>query len=122
MYVFMFGWSLPAFFFGWQDFGKTYVCFLSILCFFFANRQSLRVGRGGGGDFLAPFWICLCMYLCMYLSPGKLKIFESAGILSLALVNKIEKFSYLQHTLPEIFFIRSINFERVPEFCLSLCE
>ena len=44
-------------------------------------------------------YVCMyvCMYLCMYLSPGKFKFFESAGILSLALVNKIEKFSYLQH-------------------------
>ena len=53
------------------------------------------------------------VYLCMYLSPGKFKFFESAGILSLALVNKIEKFSYLQHTLPEKLFLldRSISKE-----------
>ncbi len=39
------------------------------------------------------------VYVSMYVSPGKFKFFESAGILSLALVNKIEKFSYLQHSL-----------------------
>ena len=61
--------------------------------------------------------------LSIYLSSGKFKFFESAGILSLALVsagilsfalvNKIEKFSYLQHTLPEKLFLldRSISKE-----------
>ena len=59
--------------------------------------------------------VYVSMYVCIYLSPGKFKFFESAGISSLALVNKIEKFSYLllQHTLPEKLFLldRSISKE-----------
>ncbi len=53
------------------------------------------------------------VYLSMYLSSGKFKFFESAGILSLALVNKIEKTSYL-HTLPEKLFLLDRSISKVP--------
>jgi hypothetical protein len=32
--------------------------------------------------------VYVCIYVSMYLSSGKFKFFESAGILSLALMNK----------------------------------
>jgi hypothetical protein len=89
------------------------------------HKLLFRVVRGGGGDFWAPFWIYLCMYVSMYLSSGKFKFFERAGISSLALVNKNWENFLSIYSTREAFFIRSINFESagnlsIPEFCLSL--
>jgi hypothetical protein len=41
-YAFMFRWSLPAFFFCWQDSEKTYVCFFKFLMFFYQELRSIK--------------------------------------------------------------------------------
>ncbi len=74
-YVFMFYVSLElaSVFFCWQDSEKTYVCFLSFLCFFL-HRQSLRIDQSALKSLLwhtisqqvfevFPSWNCFFMRL-----------------------------------------------------------
>ncbi len=80
------------------------------------HKLLFRVVRGGGGDFWAPFWICLCMYVCMFLSIYLLENsnFSKVPELCLSLSRiKIENLSYL-HTLPEKLFLLDRSISKVP--------
>ncbi len=81
------------------------------------HKLLFRVVRGGGGDFWAPFWFCLCMYLSIV---WKIQIFWKCQNFVSPSRDKNWEIFLSTYSTREAFFIRSINFESAGILSLAL--